>query len=250
MTSTIIDIHTHYGKWPFPMRQLDAGEMVALLKARGVAKVIVSSSKAIVYDPREGNRDLARAIAPHPELYGYVTINLNYVDEGLADLELYSRNRQFVGAKVHPNYSALKLDSPAGRRVVEALRAYGWPLLLHTYSSAVESPWNAVPVAKENPDVPIIMAHMGGDAWPEGLRAAKESPNLHVDMCASWADADKVARAVDELGAERVLFGSDFTLFEPAHTLGMIEDAEISDDARQLILHGSAERVFGAALVE
>ena len=105
-----------------------------------------------------------------------------------------------------------------------------------------------MPVARDNPDVPIIMAHMGGDAWREGLRAAAESPNLYVDMCASWADADKVAEAVDALGPERVLFGSDFTLFDPAHTLGMIEDAVLSDEARELILHGNAERLFGTAL--
>jgi predicted TIM-barrel fold metal-dependent hydrolase len=227
---TIIDIHTHYGKWPFPMRYLEPVEMVAALTQRGINKAIVSSSLAIVYDFREGNRALAEAIRPHPELFGYVTINLNYAEEGIQ------------------NYSRQKIDSPDGRRVVRALHEYRRPLLLHTYSSSLESPWNAVAVAKLNPAVPIILAHMGGDAWLEGIRAAKESPNLYVDVCASWADADKVADSVRELGPERVLFGSDFTLFDPAHTLGMIEDADLSEDARSLVLHGNAERLFGEAL--
>jgi predicted TIM-barrel fold metal-dependent hydrolase len=245
---TIIDIHTHYGKWPFPMRYLEPVEMVAALTQRGINKAIVSSSLAIVYDFREGNRALAEAIRPHPELFGYVTINLNYAEEGIQELETYASNPQFVGVKIHQNYSRQKIDSPDGRRVVRALHEYRRPLLLHTYSSSLESPWNAVAVAKLNPAVPIILAHMGGDAWLEGIRAAKESPNLYVDVCASWADADKVADSVRELGPERVLFGSDFTLFDPAHTLGMIEDADLSEDARSLVLHGNAERLFGEAL--
>jgi predicted TIM-barrel fold metal-dependent hydrolase len=245
---TIVDIHTHYGKWPFPMRQLEPAEMVTALKRRGISKAIVSSSLAIVYDYQEGNRLLAEAIRPHPELFGYVTINLNYATEGIQELEAYLSNPKFVGIKIHQNYSRQRIDSPDGRRVIRAFNEYRRPLLLHTYSSSLESPWNAVPVAKLFPGVPIILAHMGGDAWVEGIRAAKESPNLYVDMCASWADADKVADAVKELGPERVLFGSDFTLFDPAHTLGMIEDADLSDDDRELILHGNAERLFGGAL--
>ncbi len=245
---TIIDIHTHYGKWPFPMQQLEPSEMVTALKQRGIMKAIVSSSLAIVYDFREGNRALAEAIQPHPELFGYVTVNLNYVEEGLHELETYAQNGQFVGVKIHQLYSRQRIDSPDGRRVVRALNEYRRPLLLHTYSSALESPWNAVPVAKTNPDIPIILAHMGGDSCQEGILAAKESPNLFVDVCASWADADKVAAAVKELGPERILFGSDFTLFDPAQTLGMIEEADLSEQARSLILHENAERLFGAAL--
>jgi uncharacterized protein len=244
----IVDIHNHYGKWSFPMQQLSAADMVAVLKARGIDRAIVSSSLAIVYDFREGNRALAEAIQPHPELLGYVTINLNYAEEGIRELDAYAANPKFVGCKIHPNYSRQKIDSPAGRRVLGVLNELHRPLLLHTYSSALESPWNAVPVAKANPHVPILMAHMGGDAWREGLLAAREAQNLYVDMCASWADVDKVAAAVEAIGPERVLFGSDFTLFDPAHTLGMVEEADLSDEARSLILHGNAERLFGSTL--
>jgi predicted TIM-barrel fold metal-dependent hydrolase len=241
---TIIDIHTHYAKWPFPIAQVSPDEIVRNLSSYGIGRAIVSSVVAILYDFREGNWTLAQAIAPYPELLGYVTINLNYVEESLRELDTYSSQSKFVGAKIHPLYCRQKVNSPNGQRLLRALAERNCPLLLHTYSSPLESPWNAVPIAKANPHLPIIMAHMGGDAWLEGIAAAKESANLHVDFCATWADADKVAWVVRELGAERVLFGSDYTLFEPAHTLGMIDEAAISAEEKALILYGNAERLF------
>ena len=36
-------------------------------------------------------------------------------------------------------------------------------------------------------------------------------------------------------GKRKVLFGSDYTLFDPGYTLGMIEDADLSAEERALI---------------
>ncbi len=77
-----------------------APDMVSVLKAHGIDKAIVSSSLAIVYDFREGNRILAEAIQPRPELFGYVTINLNYAEAGIEELDTYAANPKFVGCKI------------------------------------------------------------------------------------------------------------------------------------------------------
>lgn len=241
---TIIDIHTHYGKWPFPMANVSPSEMAATLKRWDIQTAVVSSSLAIVYDFREGNRVLAEAIEGQPELLGYVTLNLNYPEESVRELESYLARPGFVGVKIHPLYCRQKINSPNGQFLAGKMAEYGRPLLLHTYSSALESPWNVVPLAKRFPNLPIIVAHMGGDTWWEGIAVAGEAPNLYLEPCATWADADKVAQAVREVGAERFLFGSDYTLFDPGHTLGMIEDAELSAEERELILYGNAARLF------
>lgn len=240
----IIDVHTHYGKWPFPMANVSPTEMVATLKRWDIQTAVVSSSLAIVYDFREGNRALAEAIESQPELLGYVVLNLNYPEESAREMETYLARPGFVGVKIHPLYCRQKINSPNGQWLAAKMAEYGRPLLLHTYSSPLESPWNVVPIARAFPSLPIIVAHMGGDAWQEGIAVAKEAPNLYLEPCATWADADKVAVAVREIGAERMLFGSDYTLFDPGHTLGMIEDAGLSAEERALILYGNAARLF------
>jgi len=244
----IIDIHGHLGKWCYPQAHVTAAEAVVRLRELGIARLLVSSGKAILYDFREGNRLLAGEIAPHSELLGYITLNLNYPKESEQDLDTYRDHPKFVGAKIHPLYARQKVSSPGGHYLARAVAERGLPLLIHTYSAALESPWNVVPLAKANRGLTIIMAHLGGDMWWEGIAAAKEAPNLHADMSATWTDAEKVTTAVTELGAERLLFGSDYTLFDASHALGMLEDADLTPDQRELVMHGNAERIFGARL--
>jgi predicted TIM-barrel fold metal-dependent hydrolase len=245
----IIDVHTHLGKWYFPIRELTVSDMLAYMERGGIGTSIISSSLAIIYDFREGNRELAEAIRGHNQLLGYVTVNLNYPRESLQELERYlrngfTRNDQFVGVKVHPLSSRHRYDTPEGMALTRAVADYNVPILVHTFGSALESPWNVVPAAKANPDVPIILAHMGGDAWWEGVRAAQESANLYLEICSTWTDPEKVRAGIDAVGAERVLFGTDATLFDAAYTLGALEDAGLSHAERDLIMEENAKRLF------
>ncbi len=245
----IIDAHTHLGKWYFPIRQLTADDMLTTMERDGIDLSIISSSLAIVYDFREGNRELAEAICGHDQLLGYVAVNLNYVEDSIREMERYlgngsEANKQFVGVKVHPLLSKHRYDTPEGMALTHAAGAYNVPILIHTYSSALESPWNVVPAAQAHPELPIILGHMGGDAWWEGIRAAQESANLYLDICSTPTDLEKIRAGIDAIGAERMLFGTDATLFEATHILGALEDAGLSPEERDLIMWKNAMRLF------
>jgi predicted TIM-barrel fold metal-dependent hydrolase len=54
----------------------------------------------------------------------------------------------------------------------------------------------------------------------------------------------KLEEAVDKAGAEKIMFGSDLTLLNPAHTIGMVMDAEISENDKEKIFYLNAKRVF------
>lgn len=243
----IIDSHVHLGKWYFPIAQLTVDDIVAYMRRHDIDASIISSSLAIVYDCPEGNDELARAIRPYPQLLAYVAVNLNYPEEAVAEMASYlgdSGNPQFVGVKVHPLLAKCRYDTPQGMAVTRAAADYGMPVLVHTFGSALESPWNVVPAAKAHPDLPIILAHMGGNTWWEGVRAALESPNLYLEICSTWTDPEKVRAAIDAVGAERVLFGTDATLFDAAHMLGAVEDAGLSQEEYALIMGENARRLF------
>jgi predicted TIM-barrel fold metal-dependent hydrolase len=69
------------------------------------------------------------------------------------------------------------------------------------------------------------------------------SPNLYCDVSGSNLDDDQVAFAAAEMGPERVLFGSDGTM---AGSVGKVLGANITEDEREMILWGNAERILAA----
>jgi predicted TIM-barrel fold metal-dependent hydrolase len=57
----------------------------------------------------------------------------------------------------------------------------------------------------------------------------------------------RIEDAVKWMGAERVVFGSDFPIIHPAYMLGCVNEAEVSEEAKGLIVEGSARRLLARA---
>jgi predicted TIM-barrel fold metal-dependent hydrolase len=62
--------------------------------------------------------------------------------------------------------------------------------------------------ARRFPNVRVIMAHLTG-CGVRGVLAARDCDNLLVDTSGAAPEAGIVAYAVEKLGVERVLYGSD-----------------------------------------
>ena len=89
----------------------------------------------------------------------------------------------------------------------------------------------------------MIHAHIGGGGdWERTIRAMRyASPNVYCDVSGSNLDDGQVELAVAELGPERVLYGSDGTM---SGCVGKVIDATITDEERELIFWGNAERIL------
>jgi predicted TIM-barrel fold metal-dependent hydrolase len=90
-----------------------------------------------------------------------------------------------------------------------------------------------------------IHAHIvGGGDWEYTVRAMRDaSPNLYCDISGSNLDDGAIEFAVSEMGAERILFGTDGTM---AGSVGKVLDASITDEEKDLIFWGNAERILAA----
>jgi hypothetical protein len=122
------------------------------------------------------------------------------------------------GFKLHPNLDGLTPEHPAVRASLACARAHGRFVILHTGRFTVPGYRDLRPVdprdwadgLREFPDVRVCLAHMNRDApevvWP----LMKELPGLYTDT--SWQPADAIRRAVEAVGPERILLGSDWPL--------------------------------------
>ncbi|HIE08741.1 MAG TPA: metal-dependent hydrolase [Armatimonadetes bacterium] len=238
----IIDIHAHYGAWPFPSKGEELERLLRFLDKYGVEKCVLSSSRAIAHDFVRGNAELAEVLGRDPRLFGYVTLNPNYIELCEREMAQYLRGEtKFVGAKLHHSYTGVSPDSPETREVLARLRRYDVPVLVHTYSASDVR--QVAKLAAEFRQTKFILAHMGARDWREAIRLARVHTNLFLDPCCSVPDADKISEAVRAL-PHRVVFGSDMTLLHPAYTLGMVMDADLSDAEREAVLYRNALRLF------
>jgi hypothetical protein len=238
----LIDVHGHYGKWPFPIRERDADGLLRLMDEAGIEVCLLSSALAIVYDMREGNRRLAEAIAGRARLRGYVTVNANYLGESCEELDRYLDMEGFVGVKIHPSYQGRSAASAENLGLMEQVAKRGRPLLIHTMGEgAVRETFE---VARRFPELSMVLGHGGGDAWELAAREASGVGNVYLEFCASHCEYGKVAEGVRLAGAEKVMFGSDLDLISPHFVKGMYEAAGLSAEARALVYRANAMRLF------
>lgn len=251
MGTLIIDSHVHIGK--HHGCQADADALICSADKLGFDKIFCSHFTAVVYDMHEGNAELAKAVARYPDrILGYAAITSpRYGQEALEELERCVETYGMRGLKIYsrPRMAAdpqviVSICEPCMYPIVEKAAAYGLPILAHATPEECETLAQAVPESK------IIMAHMGNTAiahgnWHRAIVAAQRYGNIYLETCSSTIDMGHVEAAVEAIGAERVIFGTDMPFLNPHVQLARITGAEINPEAKELILGGNMVRLLG-----
>jgi predicted TIM-barrel fold metal-dependent hydrolase len=102
-------------------------------------------------------------------------------------------------------------------------------------------------LARRHPSASIICGHTGAD-WEIGIRAVRDCKNVCVDLAGSDPTAGLTEMAVRELGAERVIYGSDAGGRSFASQLGKVFGAEIPESAKRMILGENLKRLLSPML--
>jgi predicted TIM-barrel fold metal-dependent hydrolase len=237
-----IDMHAHIGPWRFPVLNHSTDTVLAYTRQYHLEKVIISSALGIVYDLAEGNRELQAAIAPHPELLGYVVTNPNFLDESAAALDHYYRDPKFVGAKIHAEYARTPTAAPRMAALFAELARHGRPVKIHNHGPD----WLPAlrDLARQHRNLPIIIAHGGG--WGTGP-FIRDEPNVFLEYCGSASTPGLIQEGLASVGAERILFGTDQDLFDPGYAFGKYFDAGLTSVQTEQVMYTNAKRLYGLA---
>ncbi len=250
----IWDAHGHLGGGNTPEESM--ARTLRFADRMGIERVVVSMGMSFVHDPspeelRRQNDDVLRAVRFAPDrVFGFVYVNPKYVAESLREMDRCVRDGPMVGVKLwvamHCNEPSL---DPIVRRAVE-LKA---PILQHTYLKVTgnlpgeSTPADLVELARRHPDASFLCAHTGAD-WERGIRWIRAVNNVWADVCGSDPTAGMVEMAVRELGAERVVYGSDFPGRSFASQLAKVTSADLPEAGRGLILGGNLRRLLSPIL--
>lgn len=242
----IVDAHAHAG--PYSLFYIpDSGPdgMVRVMDRCGVRQAVLSSNLAIQLDATAGNDMTAEAASAHPgRLLGYLTINPWQDPE--SELARMSDER-FVGIKLHPDLHHYPLTGPRYEAVWRFAAQSHAPVLTHSAAgSPYDGPEAVEAVAADYPGAMILAGHAG--STPPGFeamtRVAARQHNVILELCGSWNHGREISRMVAAVGADRVVFGSDFPFIDLRFSLGRVLFADLSDAARTAVLGGTMTRLL------
>ncbi|MBB3729354.1 amidohydrolase family protein [Nonomuraea dietziae] len=243
----IVDAHAHAGPYSlFFIPDAGRGGLVRVMDRCGVSHAVISSHLAIQLDAAEGNAQTAEIVAQAADRFtGYLTVNPWQDPAG--ELDKWGRDTRFGGIKLHPDLHDYPLTGRRYAPVWEFAQRTGCPVLTHTYDG---SPYNDLPmvdeVAARHPGVVILAGHAG--ATPLGFDAAIEvaqrRPGVVLEVCGSFNTGADIATMVREVGADRVVYGSDFPFIDLRMSLGRVIFSGLPEEDRAAVLGGTMTRLL------
>ena len=259
-----VDVHAHYG--PFErgiselvdrLRSCDAQEVVRRARLANVALTIVSPSKALVprfeADAVAGNDDAERTVAEVEGLLRWVVVNPLQPRTYEQAVEALAQPR-CAGIKIHPEEHGYAIKEH-GEAIFEFAAEHRAFVLTHS-GEPNSMPEDYVPFADSFTEMTLMLAHLGngsdGDPTHQvrAIQAARHG-NIYVDTSSSQNITPGLLEwAVGEIGAERLLFGTDSAAYWTPMQRARIDSAEIDDDAKRLILRDNAVRLLNLDLEE
>ncbi len=139
--------------------------------------------------------------------------------------------------------------------VWELANARGLPVVSQSGGRAPSDfayPANFEPVVKGYPKLQLIMAHVGMGAEEEAARLAARYPNLYVDTSYWLGLVGKqggytLAGAADlfrRIGIDRVLFGTNYPICDPAEFVQVVNEMPLSEAERRQVFSENYRRVY------
>lgn len=248
----IIDGHCHCGAQDLDPPQ-DYEYIAKLHRGRGVEGALMFPPVMEVYDrhnPRFADDDPWRARrerANHylldlsrrsitPKVYPFLFV--------WNDFRIDELDRGFLGIKWHrhANEPPYHYDDPRCADMIAAIRERRLPVLIE------EEFAHTVRFVKElAPDVRICIPHIGN--LNGGYVALKEAgiwerPNVFTDT-SPGGRIEITQQYIDEYGADRVFFGTDYPFGTPASSLDNLAKVRMSDADRKRVLSENVLRFIG-----
>ena len=165
------------------------------------------------------------------------------------------------GIKIHPVLQGFFPGDHRMKETYDLCEELELTVLAHS-GTARTAPQFADPFAfsavmAEHPRLHLLLAHLGGASWHQVRDFAAAFPNVSFDLCEiiAWTGApgaptaSELARLIQDIGADRVLFGTDFPWYDLGRTIDQLMDLpHLSDEERRGILGENAIRRMGLAV--
>lgn len=237
----IFDAHMHVGEFPLFNVRLDRDGLVSLLAEHDIGG-------GVVFHP---DNDYVRGIVESVEsVYGLVWSNPR-LPGYLEEAERLLDHPRFVGMKLHPLLDGYHPNDPAVHPLMEMLRERGLPVLIHCGHPIFTLPWSIEELVVNFPDVPVVLGHMGHGniVYINGaIDVAARNPSVYLET-SGMPMHTKIAEAVERVGRDRVMYGSDAPFHHPRVEIEKVRVSGLEPELVERVLGLNAESLFVSGTV-
>jgi uncharacterized protein len=259
----IIDAHVHPmlpGESPILGTSHTAEEYLRITKGLDLrfAAAFVMAPRADIPGTRAlNNKVLALGHEPASKFLPVCSVHPSDGPEALLELDRVAK----MGAralKLHPNTQQFDVADPTVRAVVSRATEHRLPVVFDGYSPFdANQPGKFVRLAIEVPEARLILAHAHGPQFPSLMvyDVLAHYPwwrrNVWIDLSvtapllAQGPFSEQFVWVCRKVGSDRLLFGSDYPIYEPKTTLEALTSYGLSKPELSAILYDNAAGLFG-----
>ncbi len=250
----IIDTNVNISRWPF--RRLAGDEtpdLVARLRKRNVEQAWAGSFDGV-------NARLAADCRSHGKgfLVPFGSINPKLPD-WQEDVRRCHEDYKMPGIRLHPNYHGYALTDPvfaellhlaAGRRLIVQL-------VLSMEDIRTQHPLMRVPpvdvsalprLIESEPTVRLVLLNWTPSLRTQLLKPFVDSGKVCFDI-ATVEGIEGIARLLERVPPERVLFGSHYPFFVFEAALLKMKESGLPEDQQKAVFEGNARRMLQRATI-
>jgi len=207
----------------------------------------------------ETNDYILESVARYPHrLVGFCTVQPNSYDAAIDEIERCVQGGIRGVGELRPDMQLFDLkDGEVIEPFIDVISKHKLILLTHASEpvghqypgKGAITPDMLYPFITNFPDLIIVCAHWGGGLpfyalMPEVKQAMR---NVYFDTAASplLYSHQVYHHAIQLVGADKILFGSDYPLLAQNHLISEIRSLDLPEETRNLILSGNAQRLLG-----
>ncbi|MBQ3471175.1 MAG: amidohydrolase family protein [Clostridia bacterium] len=214
-------------------------------KLAGISEFLLLPVAVKAAHVRSINDFTAKEVREHKEFHGLGSIHAS-MEDILSEVERI-KALGLKGVKIHPDTQRFAIDD---ERLYPMYDALGEDMLLIVHCGDprydFSRPERLKRVLDAFPKLKVVGAHLGGwSMFDEAFEYLKDT-GCYVDIssCIMFIGAEKTKEYIGKYGADKVLFGTDFPLWNPVKEVERFISLNISETDREKIAYKNARRLL------
>lgn len=220
-------------------------ELLERGKSAGIEKFVVLPVAIKADHARRINEFILSETEKHSEFIGFGTVHAeqnNIIEES----EFILKNG-LKGIKMHPDTQLFNIDD---ERLFPLYEAVGDKLLFMFHCGDkrydYSHPKRLRRVLDNFPKLRVVATHFGGySVWDDAVEVLRDTDcMLDISSSLMFMDDTQKNKYINAYGADRLLYGTDFPLWDPITEVQRFMRLKLTDSEREKIAYKNAERIL------